>query len=190
MRILLLILGGLRLIPRQGAPQAVLKGDSRLEAKIAAGPADVAARMPLRVWVQPSPFSATISRNTRALGRAVAEWNAQHLPVRMRLGADSLPADVRVFWTDRFDEPISGRTTCVDDGASHLVSATVVLALKHADGRILSEEEARVLALHELGHAIGLEHSTDSASVMWPRVRVRSISAADRARVAELYSRR
>jgi hypothetical protein len=105
----------------------------------------------------------------------------------MRLGADSAAADVRVFWTDRFDEPISGRTTAADDGAGRIISAEVILAVRHSDGRVLSHEETRVLALHELGHAIGLDHAPDSASVMSPRVRVRTISAADRQRAARLY---
>ena len=142
---------------------------------------DVAPGTPLRVWIQPS-------RNVHAVRRAVAEWNSQRLPVRMRLGADSSSADIHVFWTDRFNEPISGRTTAVDDGARHIISATVVLAMSHSDGRVLSDEETRVLALHEMGHAIGLAHSTDPTSVMWPRVRVQTISAADRARVLRLYS--
>ena len=149
----------------------------------------IAGGKPLRVWIQPAASAAGASR-IQAVRRAVADWNAQRLPVRMRPGADSLAAEVRVFWTDRFDEPISGRTTCVDDGARRIVSAEVVLARRHSDGRVLSDEEVRVIALHELGHAIGLDHSTDSTSVMWPRVRVRGISAADRARVLALYSTR
>lgn len=143
----------------------------------------------LLVWIQATPIGASpASYNVHAVRRAVAEWDAQRLPFRLRLGADSLSADVHVVWTNRFDEPISGRTTCVHDGAGHIVSAEVVLALSHSDGRILSDEETRVLALHELGHAIGLDHSASSTSVMSPRVRVRNISDADRAAALRLYN--
>lgn len=149
----------------------------------------VASDVPLQVWIQSVP-AASGSQNVHAVRLALAEWNAQRLPVRMELGADSLTAHIHVLWRDRFDEPINGRTTCVDDGAKRLVSAEVMLALRHSDGRVLSDEETRVLALHELGHALGLDHSADSTSVMQATVRVRAISAADRARVIQLYGAR
>jgi predicted Zn-dependent protease len=141
---------------------------------------NVVEGVPLRVWVQPTG-------DVRAVRKAMAEWNSQRLPVQMRFAADSTDAHVRIVWTERFDEPISGNTTTVDDGL-HLVRATVLLAHQHSDGRVLNAEETRVLALHELGHVLGLEHVNDSTSVMSPRVRVRKVSAADRARVQSLYA--
>jgi len=143
---------------------------------------NVVQGVPLSIWVDSSA-------NTRAVSKAVAEWNKLRLPLRMELEKDSLEAQVRIHWTQRFDTTISGNTTTVDDGR-HLVRATVLLARTHSDGRVLNAEETRVLALHELGHVLGLEHSTDSTSVMWPTVRVRSLSAADKARVRALYSGR
>jgi len=144
----------------------------------------------LSVWVQPPRAAAKSDSLTGSVRRSMDDWNAQLLPVRMRLGADSANSGIRVVWIDHYDEPISGRTICIDDGAGHLVSARVVLAFKHSDGRMLSAEEARVLALHELGHALGLEHSLDSMSVMAPRVRVRAITEADRAVALKLYASR
>jgi hypothetical protein len=138
---------------------------------------------PLRVWIQPSP-------HTHQVRLAVAEWNAQRLPLRMRLGADSASADVRLYWIDHFDEAISGRTTAVDDGDRRIVSASVTLAFSHSDGHALTSEEVRVLALHELGHAIGLDHTNEAGSIMRARVRVRAISPADRERAMRLYSSR
>lgn len=142
---------------------------------------NLAGREALLVWIQHSA-------QRDAVVRAVREWNAQMLPLRFRFGPDSARADIRVSWTEKFDEPISGRTTSVDEGGRHLVRADVVLAMKHSDGRVLSAEEMRVLAVHELGHAIGLEHIADSSSVMAARVRVRAISPADRKRAIRLYA--
>ena len=44
------------------------------------------------------------------------------------------------------------------------------------------------IALHEIGHLLGLDHTGDQANVMAPRVRVRDLSDADRATVRLLYS--
>jgi predicted Zn-dependent protease len=142
---------------------------------------NLAGKRALRVWIQQS-------EQRDAVRRAVLEWNALALPVRLRFGPDSVAADVRVSWIEKFDEPISGRTTCINEGGRHIVKADVTLAMKHSDNRVLSREEMRVLALHELGHALGLDHVADSTSIMAARVRVRAISVADRKRVLSLYS--
>lgn len=46
----------------------------------------------------------------------------------------------------------------------------------------------RAIALHEVGHLLGLDHTTDQTSVMAARVRVRELSAADHATARLVYA--
>ena len=56
------------------------------------------------------------------------------------------------------------------------------------DGRPLDSRSLRAIALHEVGHLIGLAHSDDGHDVMAPLVRVATLSAADRATARLLYT--
>lgn len=124
----------------------------------------------------------------RQVAAAFAAWSRAGVPLQFRLVDDSARADVRVAWIDRFAEPISGRTVWSRDDRWWMIDATVTLALHHSDGAPLDDEQVRAIALHEVGHLLGLDHSADSANVMAPRVRVRDLSAADAATARLLYS--
>ena len=60
--------------------------------------------------------------------------------------------------------------------------------MHHNKGETLDEESMRAMALHEIGHALGLDHTRDVTAVMAPRVRVRELSAADVATARLIYS--
>ncbi len=124
----------------------------------------------------------------RQVAAAFAAWSRAGVPMRFRLVDDSARADVRVTWTDRFAEPISGRTVWSRDDRWWMIDASVTLALHHSDGAPLDADQVRAIALHEVGHLLGLDHTADPANVMAPRVRVRELSAADEATVRLLYS--
>ena len=143
----------------------------------------------IRVWIDPEPSAPGWDHAyANAVRRSFVDWNRVGLPLRFRFTRDSAAADVRVSWTPRFDEPVSGRTRTTTFDARRIVQADVVLAVHHADGARVSPEEMRVLALHEIGHVLGLDHSPNSSSVMAPTVRVRGLSPSDRAIARSRYA--
>lgn len=143
---------------------------------------------PLRVWVQPTSrhpgFDAAIVPVVR---RAFVEWSDVGIPVAFTFVADSSDADVHVTWVDKFSESISGKTLWAHDDEWWIVDANIQLAVHHHSGEVLDSTSIRAIAMHEVGHLLGLDHTTDTTSIMAPKVRVRELSAADRATAQLLY---
>ena len=145
--------------------------------------------VPLTVWIQPTSlvkdFTPELVTQVRTAFRA---WDALRLPVRFAFVQDSARAEVHVKWIDHFDEPISGRTRWSRDDDWLITEGNITLAVHHFQGELLDADAMRAMALHEIGHLIGLDHTTDTLSIMAPRVRVRALSDADRATARLIYS--
>jgi hypothetical protein len=143
---------------------------------------------PLRVWVQPATHLPTWHPGHADQVRgAFAEWAALGIPVPFAFGADSASADVHVTWVEQFAEQISGKTVWARNDSWWIVDGNITIALRHSGGEPLDGAAIRAIALHEVGHLLGLDHTADSSNIMAPRVRVRDLSAADRATMRLLY---
>lgn len=144
---------------------------------------------PVRVWVGSnaalSGWDPSYPENVR---NAFDQWTSLGIPVRFTFVRDSTDADVHVSWIDHFDSPISGKTIWARDGKWWIVTGNITLALHHNAGELLDAKAVHAIALHEVGHLLGLDHTADTANIMTARVRVRDLSEADRATMKLLYS--
>jgi predicted Zn-dependent protease len=144
---------------------------------------------PLRVWIGDGSlikgWDPVFAQRVR---EAFTDWSGLGIPVRFTFVVDSSDADIKVRWIPRFDEPISGKTLWARDRHWWIVNSGITLALYHNGNRALDASAIKAIALHEIGHLLGLDHTADTANIMTARVRVRELSDADRATVRLLYS--
>jgi hypothetical protein len=144
---------------------------------------------PLRIWIGSGKniagWQAGFENEVRI---AFNTWGTVGIPVSFELAPDSAHADVHVKWIDRFNEPISGKTVWSRDDSWWIVDGDITIALHHRDGDPLDAPQVRAIALHEIGHLLGLDHTTDATNIMAPRVRVRELSSADQATIRLIYS--
>jgi hypothetical protein len=144
---------------------------------------------PVHVWVGSSPAIAGWDDSYPDRVRdAFDQWANLGIPVKFTFVRDSSDADVHVSWVDHFDSPISGKTIWARDSKWWIVSANITLALHHNAGELLDPKAIHAIALHEVGHLLGLDHTMDTTNIMTSRVRVRDLSEADRATMKLLYS--
>ncbi len=144
---------------------------------------------PVRVWVgNNSTIPGWDNSYPDRVRDAFDQWAGLGIPVKFTFVRDSSDADVHVSWIDHFDTPISGKTIWARDSKWWIVSANITLALHHNEGELLDPKAIHAIALHEVGHLLGLDHTVDTTNIMTPRVRVRDLSEADRATMKLLYS--
>ncbi len=143
---------------------------------------------PLRIWIDSSAtISGAQASFPAAVRNAFSEWAVAGIPMRFAFVSSPRDAEVRVRWTDHLDHK-TGSTTWRTDRNGWLVSGDITLATHVSDGQPLDARGMRAIALHEVGHALGLSHSVDPHDIMAPLVRVDGLSAPDRGTVKLLYS--
>jgi hypothetical protein len=143
---------------------------------------------PVTVWIQPTTTVRDFWPDFRDRTRdAFYTWAASGVPMRFLFVDDSAQAEVHVVWVDRFDDSAAGKTFWARDTNWWIVGADIQIALHRPNGEAYDQQMIRTIALHEVGHLIGLDHSPNPDDIMSPRVHVMALSAADLRTAALIY---
>jgi hypothetical protein len=144
----------------------------------------------LRVWVQSMTNVRDWDLRYAQMARdAFADWNG-NLPVRFDFVLDSSTSEVQVVWIEQFAPQFGrrvGTTNRTNDQNGWIVSAQIVVAVHDSTGRTIQPSDLAGIVRHEAGHALGLGHSKDPKTKMYPIEMVNDISEPDRATLKLLY---
>jgi predicted Zn-dependent protease len=142
---------------------------------------------PIRVWFAPTHAANFQPAFLDQIRSGFATWTSAGVPVRFEFTDDSTAAEVTIKWRIQFEIQRTGQTDVTWDQDGHIQSAVVTLATFDPDGRPMTPEDVRIVATHEIGHVLGLDHSKDSTDIMFPMTKVRDLSDRDVRTVLFLY---
>lgn len=146
----------------------------------------------LKVYIQPE------HKYTVMMKHGFAEWDRLTSGnVRFKYVSSPNTAQIKVYFVKKIDtqnkqslDRAIGLTRYSYLGNNKkFTRATIYIAEKTQEGKNLNRDEVYTVMLHEIGHAIGLDHSNDPESVMYPSENViQEISKADLRTLKKLYN--
>ena len=143
---------------------------------------------PLRVYFTPGRVKGFSPELREACRAAFVRWErVGGIPARFVFVNDSADADVVVRWIERFPLRRAGQADIRWNGAGWIVGSSLILATHTSDGLQLPQDAVYTVALHEIGHLLGLGHSDDPQDVMYPTTSVHDITPRDRHTARLLY---
>lgn len=124
----------------------------------------------------------------RSVHRAFDRWErVGAIPVQFRQVRDSSRAEVHVHWIRSFAMERSGQAEVFWDAAGWIRKATLTIATHDPYGRAIDPDIAYTVALHEIGHLLGVGHSDDPGDLMYPITTVSDLTGRDRRTARLLY---
>jgi predicted Zn-dependent protease len=118
---------------------------------------------------------------------ALERWQEANPAVRFALQADTTGAQITIRWIDRFGIDRTGQTDLTWNQRGVIQHASIYLAVNDPLGRPVPDQGLRTVALHEVGHAIGLPHSGEPDDLMFPATHAAQPTARDLRTAQLLY---
>jgi hypothetical protein len=120
--------------------------------------------------------------------QALDAWSPAAVGLRFLEQADTVGVQMTVRWSDTLEADRAGATDVTWDKSGRIHRVTVYLAVRSpSTGLPFTPEARRAIALHELGHALGLPHSSDMDDAMYPIATETTLSDRDRFSLRLLY---
>ena len=143
---------------------------------------------PVSVWIdERSPLAGPERSLSSQVRSAFVDWGAAGVPLGFTFVGDSSRAEVKVTFVERFAQLMTGRTLWIRDRNWWIIGGSIELALQTGSGHVLTPDEFHAIALHEVGHLLGLDHTADTLAVMAPHVRSLSLTPQDVATMRLIY---
>ena len=140
----------------------------------------------LSVWVEPTSRHWAFDRGFVIEAReAFGKWSDAGVPVVFDFTSDSSRATIRIFWRNRFSEPVTGRSTWwTAEGRLARVDMEVALAAQPG----IDANTVRAVVMHEIGHLLGFSHTSEPDSIMSYYVSRAELSQRDVARLKRRFA--
>jgi hypothetical protein len=142
---------------------------------------------PITVAIVEGEIPSYSPRMAGYIRESLRTWEQVGLDLRFVPVADTLDADIVVRWIHQFPIDRTGQTDLTWDQYGRVQHAIITLAVADGHGTTLPGSALLSVAMHEVGHAIGLPHSGSPADVMFPEPRITGLSDRDRRTSLLLY---
>lgn len=157
------------------------------------------ANVVLGIWEKPQYIKTYIQPNhprTVMMKHAFARWSkVTSDKIIFRYVDSTQTSQLDVFFVNKIDKDKSNSDKSIgltegkyNSKTGYITHATIWIADYDQKGKELNKDIVFTTMLHEIGHAIGLEHTSNSKSVMFPNVdRIQEISEDDVSNVGKMY---